>query len=343
VKLGEIASFLKGEIAGPPGGEAVEITGAAGLGDAQEGDITFIASPKYLRDVFSSKASAVIVKDQVSDLKIAQLKVTHPYRAFAELLKLLYVRQHSPSGISSDAFVSGKAQTGDDVSVYPFAYLSDGVRVGNRTVICPNAFLGENTIVGEECVIHSNVTIRENVKIGNRVIIHSGSVIGSDGFGYIFDEGIHNKIPQVGGVIIEDDVEIGSNVSVDRATTGNTIIGKGTKIDNLVQIGHNVKIGRHCVIIAQVGIGGSTEIGDYVTLAGQVGVSDHTTVESGTMVGAQSGIMGQVSKGIYSGSPAFNHREWLKAQVVFAKLPELNKKIRELEEKLKEIERRNPA
>ena len=166
--------------------------------------------------------------------------------------------------------------------------------------------------------------------------------IGSDGFGYVFEEGRHYKIPQVGGVIIEDDVEIGSNVSIDRATTGNTIIGKGTKIDNLVQIAHNVKIGNNSIIIAQVGIGGSAEIGNYVTLAGQVGVSDHAKIESETMIGAQSGVMGHVTKGVYSGTFAIPHRDWLKAHAIFTKLPELNKKIKELEEKIKELERRKP-
>jgi UDP-3-O-[3-hydroxymyristoyl] glucosamine N-acyltransferase len=171
--------------------------------------------------------------------------------------------------------------------------------------------------------------------------VHSGSVIGSDGFGYVFEEGKHHKIPQVGGVIIEDDVEIGSNVSVDRATTGNTIIGAGTKIDNLVQIAHNVMVGKNSIIVAQVGIGGSTEIGDYVTLAGQVGIADHIMIESGTMIGAQSGVMGNIAKGIYTGSPVMPHRDWLKTQAIITKLPELYKKIRELEGKIKELEGRD--
>ena len=185
------------------------------------------------------------------------------------------------------------------------------------------------------------MTLREKVKIGNRVIVHSGSVIGSDGFGYVFEDGRHYKIPQVGGVIIEDDVEIGSNVSIDRATTENTIIGAGTKVDNLVQIAHNVTIGKNSLIIAQVGIAGSTEIGDFVTLAGQVGVADHATIESETMIGAQSGVRGNVVKGIYSGSPVMPHRDWLKAQAIFARLPELYKRVKELEEKIKELERRD--
>jgi UDP-3-O-[3-hydroxymyristoyl] glucosamine N-acyltransferase len=246
-----------------------------------------------------------------------------------------------PAGISGDAIVSEKAVIAKDVSIFPFSYIADGVTVGPGTVVYPYVFIGENTTVGEGCVLYPHVTLREGVTIGNRVIIHSGTVIGSDGFGYVFHEGRHYKIPQVGGVILEDDVEIGSNASIDRATTGNTIIGKGTKIDNLSQIAHNVKIGQHSIIVAQVGIGGSTEIGDYVTLAGQVGVADHTVVESGTMIGAQSGIVGHIAKGAYSGSPAIPHRDWLRAQALYAKLPEMQKKIREIEEKIQTLERRS--
>jgi UDP-3-O-[3-hydroxymyristoyl] glucosamine N-acyltransferase len=185
------------------------------------------------------------------------------------------------------------------------------------------------------------VTLRENIKVANRVIIHSGSVIGSDGFGYVFDEGKYHKIPQVGGVTIEDDVEIGSNVSIDRATTGNTIIGEGTKIDNLVQVGHNVKIGRNSIICGQAGIAGSSELGEYVTLAGQVGIADHIKIESESRIGAQSGVIGNLKKGTYSGYPAILHRDWIKAQAIFSRLPGLYKKIKELEQKIRELERRN--
>ncbi|MEW6214056.1 MAG: UDP-3-O-(3-hydroxymyristoyl)glucosamine N-acyltransferase [Nitrospirota bacterium] len=342
MKLKEIASLFNGEIIGPPEADDIEITGVSGIKEAKEGDITFVSAERYIKDLSGCRASCVIVKEPIADVGIAQLKVSNPYLAFAKLLEHFYIKPQEPTGISKDAIVSDKAKIGDDVSIFPFSYISDGVSIGDRTVIYPYVFVGENTTIGEQCIIYPNVTLRENVKIGNRVIIHSGSVIGSDGFGYVFGEGRHYKIPQVGGVIIEDDVEIGSNVSVDRATTGNTIIGRGTKIDNLVQIAHNVKIGENSIIIAQVGIGGSTEIGDFVTLAGQVGITDHAKIESETMVGAQSGIMGHVKKGAYSGTPAISHRDWLKAQAIFAKLPELYKKIKELEERIKELERRNP-
>lgn len=341
MKLKEIASFLNGEIIGPPEVDNIEIIGVSGINEAKVGDITFISSKKYLKDLPRCRASCVIVKEPIEGLGITQLQVSNPYLAFAKLLEHFYVKPQKPIGISKDAIISDAVKIGIDVSIFQFSYISDNVSIGNRTFIYPFVFVGENTIIGEECIIYPNVVLRENVKISNRVIIHSGSVIGSDGFGYVFEEGRHHKIPQVGGVIVEDDVEIGSNVSIDRATTGNTIIGRGTKIDNLVQIAHNVKIGENSIIVAQVGIGGSTEIGNYVTLGGQVGVSNHVKIEPQTAIGAQSGVMGHVKKGIYSGTPIIPHREWLKAQAIFAKLPELNKKIKELEEKIKELERRN--
>jgi UDP-3-O-[3-hydroxymyristoyl] glucosamine N-acyltransferase len=340
VKLSDIASLVHGEIFGNPD---LDIKGASGINDAREGDITFFTGERHRKDLPHCRASCIIVREPLNDFAITQLKVANPYLAFASLLEHFYVKPLKPQGVSREAFISDSATIGEDVSIYPYAYISDGVSVGKGSVLYPFVFMGENTVIGEQCIIYPHVTLRERVTIGDRVIIHSGSVIGSDGFGYVFHEGRHHKIPQVGSVTIGDDVEIGSNVSIDRATTGNTVIGTGTKIDNLVQIGHNVTIGNNSVIVAQVGIGGSTAIGDYVTLGGQVGVSDHTKVESGTMIGAQSGVMGNVAKGIYSGSPAIPHRDWLKAQAVIAKLPELHKRIRELEDKVRELERRDTA
>jgi len=338
VKVKEIAVLLNGEVIGPPQADEIEINGVSGINEAREGDITFLSTGSYKKHLSECRASCVMVKEPITDLHVTQLKVSNPHLAFAKLLELFYLKPQEPTGVSKDAIVSDNATIGQDVSIFPFSYISDGASVGDRTIIYPYVFVGENTTIGKECTIYPNVVLRENVTIGNKVIIHSGSVIGSDGFGYIFDEGKHYKIPQVGGVVIEDNVEIGSNVSVDRATTGNTIIGKGTKIDNLVQIAHNVKIGENSIIVAQVGIGGSTEIGNFVYLAGQVGVSDHVKIDSETMIGAQSGIMGHVTKGVYSGTPAIPHRDWLKAQAIFAKLPELYKKIKELEEKIRKLE-----
>jgi UDP-3-O-[3-hydroxymyristoyl] glucosamine N-acyltransferase len=338
VKLRELASLLNGEIFGD---RDIEISGVSSINDAKEGDITFISAKRYIKDLSGSRASCVIVKELIPGASIAQLKVSNPNLAFAKLLEYFNLKPSKPIGISKDAVVSPKAAIGKDVSIYPFSYIADGVSIGSGTIVHPYVFIGENTMLGEKCIIYPHVTLRENIKVANRVIIHSGSVIGSDGFGYVFDEGKYHKIPQVGGVIIEDDVEIGSNVAIDRATTGNTIIGEGTKIDNLVQVGHNVKIGRNSVICGQAGIAGSSELGEYVTLAGQVGIADHVKIESESRIGAQSGVIGDIEKGAYSGTPAMPHKQWLRVQAIIARLPESYRKIKELEEKIKDLERRN--
>ena len=340
MKLKELASLLDGEIIGNPD---IEISGVSGIPEAQDGDITFISSKKYLKDIPDCKASCVIVQESIGDTAITQLKVRNPALAFAKTLEYFYVKQPQFIGISDAANVSSTSHIHETASVFPFSFIADNASIGEGTVIYPFVFIGENTVVGANCTLYPNVTVREGVTIGDRVIIHSGTIIGSDGFGYIFNEGMHYKIPQVGGIIIEEDVEIGANVTIDRATTGKTIIGAGTKIDNLVQIAHNVKIGKHSILVAQVGIAGSTEIGDYVILGGQVGVADHSQIESQTMIGAQSGVKGTLKKGVYSGSPVMPHREWLKARAIVAKLPELHKKIRELEQKVRDLERRNPS
>jgi UDP-3-O-[3-hydroxymyristoyl] glucosamine N-acyltransferase len=336
MKVKEFSEIVQGTIIGDP---EIEITGVAGIKEAEEGDISFIASSKYLKYLPGSKASCIIVKEPVEGVTATQVIVGNPHYAFARALECFYPGPTFEPGISDQAVVSEKSVMGKDVTIFPFAYISDHVSIGDETVIFPGVVIGEGAKIGSRCIIHPNVSIRENVRIGDRVIIHSGTVIGSDGFGYVFEKGIHYKIPQVGAVVIEDDVEIGANVSIDRATTGNTVIGKGTKIDNLVQIAHNVKIGEKSLIIAQVGISGSSEIGSFVTVAGQAGIADHATIESGTIIGAQSGIMGHLKKGVYSGSPAIAHRDWLKAQVLFAKLPEIQKKIKEIEGRLNKVEK----
>ncbi|MBI5739231.1 MAG: UDP-3-O-(3-hydroxymyristoyl)glucosamine N-acyltransferase [Nitrospirae bacterium] len=336
MKLKELANIIGGKICGDPD---VEIKGAAGIKEAKEGDITFLAEKKYLNDLPGSKASAVIAKDEITGLSASLLIADNPYFVFAKALKALYGRPRVAPGISDRADVCADAVFGEGVTVYPGAYVGSGVVIGARTVICPGVFIGDGSSVGDDSLIYPNVTIRENVRIGNKVIIHPGAVIGSDGFGYVFEQGAHYKIPQVGGVIIEDDVEIGANVTIDRATTGNTIIGAGTKIDNLVQIAHNVRTGKNCIIVSQVGVSGSVEMGDGVVLAGQAGVRDHVKIGSGVTVAAKAGITDDVPAGqIYSGMPAIPHKTWLRAQSVFAKLPEYIKRLQELERKMKTSE-----
>lgn len=336
MKLKEFSEIVNGIILGNP---EVEITGVAGVKDAKKGDITFISSPRFLKDLRKSNASSVILKEPVEDINITQLKVSNPYYAFARAIEYFYPKPSFKPDISNIAVVSDNTMIGENVSISPFVYMSNDVSIGDETVILPGVFVGEHTKIGSQCLIYPNVVIRENVKIGDRVIIHSGTVVGSDGFGYVYEDGAHYKIPQVGGVIIEDDVEIGSNVSIDRATLDYTIIGKGTKIDNLVQIAHNVKIGEKSLVVAQVGIAGSTEIGSFVTIAGQAAIADHATIDSGTLITAQSGLTGHITKGIYSGTPAIPHKNWLRSQSLFAKLPEMKRKLKELEERLNKLEK----
>ncbi len=332
----EFAELIHGEVIGD---SQRNITGVSGIREAEEGDITFISSPQYIRYLAGTKASCIIVKEPIPGLAFPQIKVQNPSFAFARALEHFYPRSAPPQGISNKAVVADSASIGDNATIYPFVYIDEDVVIGADTVVMPGAFIGKRTKIGKGCRIFPNVTIREGISIGDRVIVHAGTVIGADGFGYVFEKGEHYKIPQVGGVIIEDDVEIGSNVSIDRATIGNTIIRKGTKIDNLAQIAHNVTIGARSLIISQVGIAGSSEIGDFVVIGGQAGIADHTTIAAGTMVAAQSGLKGQIEKGIYAGSPAIPHATWLRAQALFGKLPEMNKRIRALEEKISRLEK----
>ena len=337
MKLKELALMLGGEAIGDP---ETEVGGAAGIREVEEGQATFLTDIKLLKECAASKASCVIVRDFIPDLGKPQIIAKNPLYAFGRVLEHFYVAPYKSTGISSAAFVSPKARIGNNVSIHPFVSLADNAAVGSDTVLYPGVIVGEDAAIGDHCILYPNVTIRDKVRIGNRVIIHAGSVIGADGFRYVMEGGRHHKIPQVGGVIVGDDVEIGANVTIDRATTGDTVIGKGTKIDNLVQIAHNVRIGENSLIVSQVGIAGSTEIGNYVVLGGQVGVADHAKIDDGVMVGAQSGVFGHLQKGIHSGSPTIPHRDWLRSVSLFAKLPELHKKIKELEEKIKVLERR---
>lgn len=331
MKLRDIAALVGGELRGDG---AVEITGAAGIAEAGEGEITFVAGPKMVGPARQGRAAAFLVKDLIDDLPTPQVRVGNPSLAFAKLLAHFYSTPRPSRGVSSRAAVAEDAVIGPEASIYEFAYIAQGTRIGSRSVIYPGVYIGEGCSIGEDCIVYPNVTIREGTRIGNRVIIHAGAVIGADGFGYVFDGTGHFKIPQVGAVRVEDDVEIGANTTIDRATTGVTVIGKGTKIDNLVQIGHNVRVGGNVILVAQIGIGGSSDIGAGAVLGGQVGVADHTRIAPGTMIGAQSGVMGDVKQGIYTGSPAIPHREWLKATTLFARLPELKKKIDELERRV---------
>lgn len=332
VNLKELAELLRAEV---DGDGLLVIRGAAGVDEAREGDITFITGKERISHLERSRASAAIIPLDAPSLSLPHIRVKNPRLAFAQVLKFLYVHPAPPSGVSDRASIGKNVTTGMDCSIHQFSVLADNVRLGDRVTIHPGVYVGNGSTVGDDSVIYPNVSIGHAVTVGKRVIIHSGTVIGSDGFGFVTEGGVHHKIPQVGGVVIGDDVEIGSNCSVDRAMLGNTKIGSGTKLDNLVHIAHNVTIGQHCLIAGQVGIAGSSKLGNYVVLAGQVGVADHITLGDQVMAGGGTGITRSVDAGqVVAGYHAMPLRDWLKVQVILPKLPELKKLVTRLEKQL---------
>jgi UDP-3-O-[3-hydroxymyristoyl] glucosamine N-acyltransferase len=335
-KLRELAEWVGGAVVGD---EEVEISGVGAIAEARAGEITFIADPKYLPRLSETKASAVIVSKGIIQADKPLLCVANPYLAFAKILSLFSQKPYEPRGIDSNAWISPTAKLGRDLSLYPFIYIGDRCRIADRVTLYPGVYVGEDSSIDEESILHPNVSIYPRTVIGKRVVLHSGVVVGSDGFGYV-KEGTKNvKIPQVGTVEIEDDVEIGANTTVDRAALGKTIIRKGVKIDNLVQVAHSVVIGEDSILCGQVGISGSTKIGSNVTLAGQVGVADHIEIGDNVMVGAQSGVMSDLAPHqAYVGSPPLPHREFFRMMAVLQKLPEIRKTLNQIEKRLKKIE-----
>ena len=323
----------------------VEIRAVAGIERAGAGDLTFFANRKYVAALRTTRASAVILGER-DDVEVAagvaRLLAANPYLVFARAVELFAPRVNAPVGVHRLADVAPTAVVAPDASIAAFASVGDGARIGARTVIYPHVTIGAHADVGDDCVIHARTSIRERVSIGNRVVVQDGAVIGSDGFGFARrSDGTHHKIPQIGGVTIEDDVEIGANATIDRPAVGETRIGAGTKIDNLVQVAHGVTIGRDVLLAAQVGIAGSTTIEDRVTLAGQVGVAGHLTLGTGVVATAQTGIPNSVEAGSFiSGYPAIDNRDWLKASAIFRRLPELKRVLAELQKRLEEVERR---
>jgi UDP-3-O-[3-hydroxymyristoyl] glucosamine N-acyltransferase len=341
MKLRELAARLDCRLEGD--GD-VEIIRVAGIADAGPGDLTFLANAKYSSSLASTRASAVIARADVPAATSAMLRTDEPYLAFARAVGLLAPQSRPPVGVHALAAIASTATIGRDVSIGPFAAVGNHARIGDRTSVFPNVTIGDGAVIGEDCVIHSNVAIRERVTLGDRVILQNGVVIGGDGYGFVRrQDGTHEKIPQVAAVVIEDDVELGANTTVDRPAIGETRIKAGTKIDNLVQIAHGVTIGRNVLMAAQVGIAGSTQVGDDVMFGGQVGVGGHLTIGKGAVAVGQSGVTNSLEPGaMVAGYPAIDGKEWRKASVIFRRLPELKRRIEELEARVAELTSRKP-
>jgi UDP-3-O-[3-hydroxymyristoyl] glucosamine N-acyltransferase len=324
--------MIGAEIAGD---ESIELKALAGIEEAVPGDLAFIANKKYLRFLETTRASAVIAASGTTSDRVTLLLHPDPYFAFMKAVALFHPQKTYAPFVHPSAVIAASATIHETAHIGPNVVIDDGVTVGKRSAVLANTFLGEGTAVGDDCLIYPNVTLRERSSVGDRVIIHSGTVIGSDGFGYATSEGKHYKIFQVGHVVIEDDVEIGANVAIDRATLGETRIGRGTKIDNLVQVAHNVRIGEGCILVSQVGVSGSTKLGKYVVLGGQVGLVGHIELGDGVQVGAQSGVARSVEAGkTVFGSPARDISQTMKIEACLRKLPEHIKLLRELDKKV---------
>lgn len=331
--LKEVAEIIKGEVVGD---ENIVITGVCGIKEAKEGDLTFVANSRYLPLMNHTKASAIITSTEVRSAPKPIIRTENPSLAFAKMMSLLAPNEvQHPKGIHPTAVIGENVKLGKEVAIQAYVVIEDNAQIDDRTILYTGVYVGHHTKIGEDCIIYPHVIIRERITIGNRVIIHGGTVIGSDGFGFSTVKGVHHRIPQIGTVIVEDDVEIGANVTVDRARFDKTWIKKGTKIDNLVQIAHNVIIGEHSIIVAQTGISGSTTIGKNVTLAGQSGVIGHIKVGDNTVVAAKAGVTKTVPpNSCVSGYPAKPHAQAKRINACVQRLPELFKKVKVLEGKV---------
>ncbi len=330
---GQLAEKLGGQVIGDPG---VSLTGFAPADSAKAGELTFAENETYFARADQSAAAAVLVAgDFTSTNGKTLIRVANARVAFAQVLPLFFPEPVFAPGVHLSAVVAASAQLDPTAHIGPHCVVGERVKIGPGVVLQAGNFVGDDSVLGEGSRLFPNVTLYTRSVLGRRVRIHSGTVVGADGFGYVFDQGQHRKVPQVGSVIIHDDVEIGSNVTIDRAALGATVIGKGTKIDNLVQIAHNVTIGEHCIIVAQVGIAGSTKIGSYTTIAGQVGITGHLRIGDKVTIAAQSGVMNHIPEGQkWMGSPAQPDRVAKRQLLAVERLPELLRRVSELEKKL---------
>jgi len=336
----ELAHHVGGEIVGD---DSIQITGAATLAEAGPNDVSFLSlptRPKYEKEMHATKASAVIVGPDVSDASHCLIRCSDPYYAFMQVVVLLYGhREHEAVGVSERASVADSATTGENVDIHDFVHVAHDAQIGDNTRIYPNCTIGPGTKIGGDCIIYPNVTVYDGCTIGDRVTIHSGTVIGQDGFGYATHNGEHHKIPQIGGVVIEDDVEIGANCAIDRGTLGDTVIGHGSKFSDLIAIGHNTRVGPYSLLVAQVGIAGSVVTGKYGVFGGQVGVVGHIKIGDKVQIGAQAGVQSDIADGeAVLGSPAIPINQAKRSLIALKDLPELRRRVRELEKVIGQLE-----
>ena len=334
--LRELAEIVGGTVIG---NHDIMITGVGSIMDAKEGAITFAETAELHKEAEKTQAAAVIVPMTITQSTKALIQAEHPRLAYAQIAHAFMPRPlvtgftHPTSLIHPDAIVA------EEVSLHPYAVIDAGAKVGRRTVIGPGVYIGQNVEIGEDCEIHANVVIEYGTQIGNRVIVHAGSVLGSDGYGFVTTKDGHFKVPQLGNVVIEDDVEIGANVTIDRGAIGPTRVGRGTKIDNLVHLAHNVELGEECLVVAQSGVAGSTRMGRRVTMAGQTGVFGHVRIGDNVTLAARGVITNNVENGEFlSGFPAIEHNQDYRIKAAQRRLPDLLKQVRELEKRLSKLE-----
>lgn len=337
-----IAGFLSGEIEGDP---EVIVNTIAKIEEGSEGALSFLANPRYEPYIYTTKSSIVLVNRSFrpsEKVEATLIRVDDAYEAFASLLRLVDQARPRKKGIHPTAVIEASASLGKDVYIGPYSYIGENCSIGDNCSVYPHTYVGDGTRLGDNCTLYAGVKIYHQCVVGNSCTIHAGTVIGSDGFGFApQSESEFMKIPQLGNVIIEDNVEIGANVAIDRATMGSTVIRKGVKIDNLIQIGHNVEIGENTVMAGQTGIAGSTKVGKNCMFGGQVGISGHLKIADGTKIGAQSGIPGDVRKenSILLGYPAMDHKDFLRSSVIFRKLPDLKMKVDEMAKEIEKLKK----
>nr|WP_321223458.1 UDP-3-O-(3-hydroxymyristoyl)glucosamine N-acyltransferase [uncultured Psychroserpens sp.] len=332
----QIAGILDGEIEGNP---EVEVSKLSKIEEGTEGSLTFLANPKYNSFIYSTKASITIVNKTFTpekDISTTLIKVDDAYQSFSKLLEYYNHIKLNKQGIEQPSFIADSAKLGDNIYIGAFSYVSDNVILGDNVKIFPNAYIGDNVTIGDNSIVFSGAKVYSDCIIGENCVINSGAIIGADGFGFVPDEkGEYSKIPQIGNVVIEDYVDIGAATTIDRATLGSTIIRKGVKLDNQIQIAHNVEIGKNTVIAAQTGVAGSAKIGENCLIGGQVGIAGHITIGNNVRVQAQSGIGRHVKDNeVLQGSPSFTFGDWSKSYVHFKNLPKIVKSINDLEKKI---------